>query len=134
MLEIKINNEEMVEKVTGEDFEGTPLEGQDFEIEVRKLNRTEKIDASSKAMDKDGNLSNGSYSKALFTSSIANITNIINPETQEILSADELWDYAPDILINKISKTIESFTKAEDEKKSDSENGLNPTQIGQPIQ
>lgn len=111
---------------TDECFTGTSLAGKGFEINIKPLNRSEKIDVASQSVDENGNVLHGKYSKNLFVKSIDSMSGIVD-ENNNPLDAGFIFDYAPDILVNEVKAVIESFQNEDEEKKSD----FDPTQIGQ---
>ena len=119
-------------------FIGTALELQEFTIEVQKLSRADKIDVAGKAVNSDGEISNGQYSQAIFCASIVAVDGIdIVNDNGDVYSDEELkehsickkeflWEIAPNEMIEEIKRVIASFDIEEVEKKSD----LEVTQIG----
>lgn len=131
----RINDQTKVIKSTDEAFEGTPLEGEGFAIEVKKLKRAEKIDTMSKAVLDDGTISNGEYSKALFISSIQAVSGFVDENEEEITIEDGIaeliWENAPDVLVEEVKKAIQSFNEIEEKKSDIPEQDLTVSQIGQ---
>lgn len=112
-----------------EQFVGTILEGQGFTIEIKKILRAEGIDSAQKASNTDGSFSNGAYSKANFCDGIVTISGITN-EDETTATAEDIWEYAPNILVGAVRKVIDGFN-AIDEKKSELvEQDSNDSQTG----
>ena len=111
---------------TDEAFVGTTLADSPFSIEIKRLKRAEKIDTMSKAVDAEGNISNGQYSKALFVASIAKVDGITDengtPLTFEDGIREIIWEYGADILVEKIKSVIQGFNKVEEKKSELPEN------------
>ena len=115
-------------------FAGTTLADSPFSIEVKRLKREEKIDTMSKALDGEGNISNGVYSKTLFINSIASVDGMLdengNPIGLEDGIREIIWEYGADILVDRVKKAIESFNAVEEKKSEVLEGDLEPTPIG----
>ena len=105
---------------TDEAFIGTSVAESPFAIEVKRLTKVEKIDTIGKSLDADGNISNGEYSKVLFINSIASTEGFQDENGNELTLEDGvreiIWEYAPDILVDKVKKIIEDFNGNEEKK------------------
>jgi len=138
------NQSELVTSLD-EEFAGTSLENTGFEIEVKKLNRSEKagVIANLQESVNGRSINMADYNKALFFASVGKIDgfDIINPQTQQPMNNEELqaqgtskleilYEYGSDLLVNTIISVIESFTKVEQEKKKEEETPLTTMQNG----
>lgn len=130
----KLNSDNKFIQNTDEVFKDTPLAQEDFSIEVQRLSRSEKIDVSSKAMDADGKLSAGEYSKQLFINSIVAVDGMTDENGNEITIQDKvrelIWEYAPDVLVEAVKNQIESFNVIEEKKSEPLETDSENTPIG----
>lgn len=119
---------------TDEAFIGTVLADSLFSVEIKRLKRAEKIDTMSKAVDGEGNISNGEYSKALFVASIADVDGMVDEKGTPLGLEDGIreiiWEYGSDVLVEKIKAVIQSYNATEDKKKEEVESEQEPTQIG----
>jgi len=122
LAKLKENNKVSV-KNTDEAFDNSPLANQEFEVVVSKLTRSQKIDIATEAMDGE-KISNGKYSKAMFIKSIREIEGMEVEGEADI--REVIWEYGDDVLVDAIKQAIDSFTKADEEKKSD----FDPLAIG----
>jgi len=122
LAKLKENNKVSV-KNTDEAFDNSPLANQEFEVVVSKLTRSQKIDIATEAMDGE-KISNGKYSKAMFIKSIREIEGMEVEGEADI--REVIWEYGDDVLVDAIKQAIDSFTNADEEKKSD----FDPLAIG----
>lgn len=118
----KLKADNIIIANTDDVFAGTELAEEGFTVEVKRLTRAEKIDVSSNALDENGNVSQGEYSKAMFVSSIVAVGGFTDENGEEITIEKHvrelIWEYSPDQLVDEIRKAIESY-RLVDEKKSE---------------
>jgi len=127
----KLKNDTKV--VTQDDFIGTALENDNFSIEITKINREDKIDVASESLKNDGDISLGKYNKNLFIGSIVAVSGFVDSENNEYdleTAKNLIWEYAPDILIEKIKTIVEDFDKTDEKKSESPEQDFTPEQIG----
>lgn len=119
---------------TDEAFIGTVLADSPFSVEIKRLKRAEKIDTMSSAVDENGNISNGEYSKTLFVNSIASVDGMVDENNQPLGLEDGIreiiWEYGSDTLVEKIKSVIQGFNEVEQKKSEELESDSEATQIG----
>lgn len=131
----RLNNDNIIISNTDDKFVGTELEMQDFTIEVKRLDRAATIDISMGALDADGKIQTGKFSKLKFIGSIVEAVGFKDENGNDIGEAQHIkeliWEYSPDSLLTAIKEAIASYDIT-DEKKSDSlESDSQLTQTGQ---
>lgn len=114
-------------------FVGTELENDTFSVTVKGKSREDNIDLSVACQDENGNIKAGLYSKESFFTSIVSASGFYNENDVELSDDDAkefLWEFAPKVLEDAISKAISSFVTIEEEKKSVEENLTSNTANG----
>lgn len=107
------------------------LHNSGFEITIKRLGRSENIDIVTSLGE---NATAGERSKAVFINSITDVKGIEDEETGNEITIENgirelIWDYESD-LASVLDAEMVKLTKGEEEKKSEVEQDLEPTQIG----
>lgn len=106
-------------------FVGTELSQSPFSITVADMKKEDKTDILYGCVNKDGEIKQGAYQKALFIASIVAVDGIIDeasePLTLERGVRDIIWEYGNEKLRTQITDAIKNFSEVSEKKSEELE-------------